>query len=80
MPCLGTVSPSSGGGTGPNSRPGLAKPGVNILNAECCGSPRRGCLAPSSHLIAVWGISTPCPEAGGAWDQSWGRQGPWCCG
>lgn len=74
MPCLGPVSPSSGGGTGLNSRPGLAKPGVNILTAECCGSPGQGCLPPCSHPIAVWGISTPCPEGGGACDQSWGRQ------
>ena len=66
MPCLGPVSSSSGGGTGPNSSPGLAKPGVNILTAECCGSPGRGCLLPCSHPIAVWGISTLCPEGGGA--------------
>lgn len=64
MPCLGPVSPSSGGGTGPNSTPGLAKPGLNILTAECCGSPGWGCLPPSSHPIAIWASPHPALKAG----------------
>lgn len=57
----GQCHPLYGRGTGPNSRPGLAKPGVDILTAECCGRPVLGCLPPCSHPVALRGIPPPPP-------------------